>query len=221
MKYLIPLKELFESNADPGRALPMKAYMRNLSDFYGLTSPLRRDIFREFLMKNGLPVKEQLPELVKYAWSQPQREWQYFAMEITERFARKGDESLLQLAEFMITNKSWWDTVDYISPNIVGAILKKKKDLILPLTGKWMTSGNLWLQRSCLLFQLKYRDETDQALLFRFCEELSGHKDFFIRKAIGWSLREYSKRNPEVVREFVNRQPLSPLSKKEALRRIT
>jgi 3-methyladenine DNA glycosylase AlkD len=83
-----------------------------------------------------------------------------------------------------------------------------------------MGSENLWLQRSCLLFQLKYKLETDRELLFELCERLAGHKDFFIRKAIGWSLREYSKRNPQAVLWFVDSHSLSPLSYREAIKRI-
>jgi len=220
MEYLQPLREDFEKHANGKRAAGAKAYVRNLFDFYGLTSPERNQVLKGFLGSYGLPASEQLSELVQFAWEQPQREWQYIAMEITVKFAKKGDESLLPLATFMITHKSWWDTVDYISPNIAGAILKKKPEWIPGLIGEWMKSENKWLQRSCLLFQLKYRNDTDSVLLFRLCDQLSGHKDFFIRKAIGWSLREYSKRNPSAVLDFVNSHSLSPLSRKEATRRI-
>jgi 3-methyladenine DNA glycosylase AlkD len=220
MEYLDPIRESFEQHADPGRAVQMSAYMRHKSAFYGIAAPIRKEISREFIRNNGLPGKEQLESLVDYAWKQPEREWQYAVMEILERFARKGDEALLPVAEFMITQKSWWDTVDYIAPNIAGAVLKKHPERIPYQTERWMNSGNLWLQRACLLFQLKYRNETDQELLFRLCERLSDHKDFFIRKAIGWALREYAKRNPGAVLEFVNSHTLSPLSRKEALKRI-
>jgi 3-methyladenine DNA glycosylase AlkD len=220
MEYFQPLKESFEKRADPIIAAGAKAYMRNISEFYGLGSPLRRELLQEFIKNNGLPHTDQLETLVHFAWSQPQREWQYIAMEITERLARKRDGMILSLAGYMITHKSWWDTVDYISPNIAGAILKRNPGIIHPQIESWMQSENLWLQRSCLLFQLKYRNETDQALLFELCERLSGHKDFFIRKAIGWSLREYSKRNPQAVVQFVDSHPLSPLSYREAIKRI-
>jgi len=220
MDYLNPLRDAFEQHANPGRAVQMSAYMRHISAFYGIAAPIRQEISREFIRTHGLPGKEQLESLVVYAWNQQEREWHYAAMEILERFARKGDTTLLQLAEYMITRKSWWDTVDYIAPNIAGAVFKKHPELIPSQTDQWMNSGHLWLQRSCLLFQLKYRNETDQELLFRLCERSSGHKDFFIRKAIGWALREYSKRNPVAVVEFVNSHTLSPLSRKEALKRI-
>lgn len=220
MEYFAPIRKLFELNADPVKAAGAKAYMKDISEFYGLTAPTRRQVLQEFLKSQGLPQREDLGRLIEYAWNQPQREWQYIAMEITGRLARKGYPNLLVLSEFMITHKSWWDTVDYISPNIAGTVLSKNPGMIQDVTGEWMKSGNKWLQRACLLFQLKYKEKTDSELLFRLCDELSGHPDFFIRKAIGWSLREYSKSNPVAVSEFVKMHTLSPLSRKEATRLI-
>jgi 3-methyladenine DNA glycosylase AlkD len=221
MEYLQALKVAFEENTDPARAAGAKRYMRNISEFYGIDSPKRRELLLRFLGESGLPKIEQLPELVYYAWDQPQREWQYIAMEITARLARKAGPGLLELATFMITHKSWWDSVDFISPNIAGVVLKKYPELIPDQVEAWMQSGNMWLQRTCLLFQMKYRMDTDKDLLFSLCVRLSGHKDFFIRKAIGWSLREYSKRNPTAVLEFVNTHTISALSFREAVKRIT
>jgi 3-methyladenine DNA glycosylase AlkD len=220
MEYFEPLKQLFERHANPVYAAGAKKYMRNLSDFYGMGAPVRREILGNFLKKTGYPNAGMLKDVVDYTWAQPQREWQYAGMEILARFARSGAGEMLPLAEYMITHKSWWDTVDYIAPNIAGVVFKKNPELIAGQVESWMNSGNLWLQRSCLLFQLKYRNEVDIDLLFGLCEKLADHKDFFIRKAIGWSLREYSKRNPVAVLEFVNTRTLSPLSRKEALKRI-
>lgn len=220
MLYLEPLRVQFETHANPVYAAGAKAYMKNKSEFYGLGATLRREIQQEFLRQNGLPNPASLEELMEYSWEQPQREWQYIGMEIINKFAAKGGENLLKMSEYMISHKSWWDTVDYIAPNIAGSVLKRKPELIPGWTEKWMGSDNLWLQRSCLIFQLKYREKTDAGLLFEFCERLADHKDFFIRKAIGWSLREYSKRNPEAVLEFVNSHKLSGLSYREATRKI-
>jgi 3-methyladenine DNA glycosylase AlkD len=218
MQYFLALQIEFEKNADPLRAASVRSYMKDIADFYGMSAPIRQTLSREFFKQYGYPQKQYLEAIVHYAWEKPEREWQYVAMDIIEHYAKKGEEVVLPLAAYMITHKSWWDTVDFIASNIVGALLKKRPDLIPSQIEEWMQSENLWLQRSCLLFQLKYRKETDEELLFGLCERLSKHKNFFIRKAIGWSLREYSKHNPKAVLEFVQTHELSPLSSKEAIR---
>jgi len=218
--YFSELKSAFEKHADSSRAAGAKAYMRNKSEFYGLPSPERRQLVREFIAKSGYPPYELLEQIVRFAWEQPQREWQYVAMEIVEKSVKKADPNLLDLAEWMITNKSWWDSVDFVAPNIAGALFKKYPEIKMQYIGKWMESGNLWLQRSCLLHQLRDNKTADRVLLFNLCERLANHPDFFIRKAIGWSLRQYSKAFPEAVIDFVNTHELSNLSRKEALKVI-
>jgi len=217
-QYFAELIVAFEKNADPDRAASAKAYMRNKSEFYGLTSPVRKQLVKEFIAKAGYPSYYQLEEMVHFAWEQSQREWQYTAMEITEKFVKKADQSLLYLAEWMITNKSWWDSVDFVAPNIAGILFKKFPEAKMHYIENWMQSGNMWLQRSCLIHQLRYNKTADRALLFNLCERLADYPDFFIRKAIGWSLRQYSKDFPESVIDFVNKHELSNLSRKEALK---
>lgn len=219
-KYFADLRDAFEKNADPSIAAGAKTYMRNLSEFYGLPSPLRRQLTKEFIAKSGYPPYEQLDKMVRFAWEQPQREWQYVAMEILEKFNKKADQSILNLVEWMIMNESWWDSVDFIAPNIAGAVFKKYPEIKMQYIEKWMQSGNIWLQRSCLLHQLRDNKTADRDLLFNLCDRLSAHPDFFIRKAIGWSLRQYSKAFPEAVIDFVNTHKLSNLSHKEALKVI-
>ncbi|MEI6062417.1 MAG: DNA alkylation repair protein [Bacteroidota bacterium] len=220
-QYVADLGGEFEKHADPRIAAGAKAYMLNKWDYYGLPSPLRRQIVKEFIAKAGYPAYGELDQLVHFAWEQPQREWQYTAMEICGYFTKKAQPDLIDLAEWMITNKSWWDTVDYIAPNIAGILFKKYPETRMPSIESWMQSGHLWLQRSCLIHQLRYNDSLDSALLFNLCERLAGHPDFFIRKAIGWSLRQYSKASPEAVIEFVNSHEISNLSRKEALKVIS
>ncbi len=218
--YFASLTDEFEKQSDPVIAAGARAYMRNRSDYYGIPSPVRRQIVKDFTAKAGYPPYGQLTEMVHYAWEQPKREWQYTAMEITGRFVKKADPELIALAEWMITNKSWWDSVDYIAPNIAGMLFQKFPEVKMQYIESWMASGNLWLQRSCLIHQLRFNNSADRALLFNLCERLAAHPDFFIRKAIGWSLRQYSKAFPEAVIDFVNTHQLSNLSRKEALKVI-
>jgi len=146
---------------------------------------------------------------------------QYAGMEVLFRQRKKSSAESIGLLEWMITRKSWWDTVDYIAPNLVGNLFIAFPELRDETIENWMKSGNFWLQRSCLLFQLKYKANTDSGLLFNLCTRLAGEKEFFIRKAIGWSLREYAKTNPEAVKSFVDRTELSGLSKREALKHFS
>jgi 3-methyladenine DNA glycosylase AlkD len=220
-QYFTELTRAFEKHADPVRAAGAKAYMRNKSEYYGLSSPQRRQVVKEFIAKAGYPPYENLEEMVHFAWEQPQREWQYTAMQITARYVKKAGPELIDLAEWMITHKSWWDSVDFVAPNIAGMLFKRFPELKMQYIEKWMESGNLWLLRSCLIHQLRYNKTTEGTLLFELCERLADHPDFFIRKAIGWSLRQYSKFSPEAVIEFVNDHKLSNLSRKEALKVVS
>ncbi len=143
----------------------------------------------------------------------------YFAQELAENYIKKAERKDIELLEYMISHQSWWDTVDFISVKLVGVYFKIYPDSIESITQKWMKSGNIWLQRACLLFQLKYKKELDKDLLAAFIKELIGSKEFFINKAIGWVLREYSRTDAEWVQNFVNQTPeLSNLSRREALR---
>lgn len=220
-QYFDDLQQSFEKHANPEIAAGYKAYMRNKWDYYGLGSPLRRQLVKEFIAKSGYPAYENLEELVQFAWDQPQREWQYTAMEIAASFVKKKAEAdMIDLAEWMIMNKSWWDSVDYVAPNIAGVLFQRFPGIKMEYIDKWLQSGHLWLLRSCLIHQLRFNKTADRDLLFSLCERLADHPDFFIRKAIGWSLRQYSKAYPEVVIDFVNNHQLSPLSRKEALKAI-
>jgi 3-methyladenine DNA glycosylase AlkD len=117
----------------------------------------------------------------------------------------------------MLTTRSWWDSVDWIS-KLVGQHFRRYPALIRPVTARWMDSGLLWLQRCCLIFQLFYKDKTDTELLFEYIRRVSRSKEFFLQKGAGWALRQYSRTNPEAVRQFIENTPLAPLTKREGLR---
>ena len=215
--YLIPVKKLFRNYADPVKAVGAKAYMRNQFEFYGFQTPVRRMLTRE-IFAQGLPSVDQLPGIVKDAWQLPQREIQYFAIELVARLKKDWSPDMIPLIEEMITEKSWWDSVDNIASMITGPYFRKFPAQIKPVTQKWNRSDNFWLQRSSILFQKAYREKTDTALLSKYILHCAGSKEFFIQKAIGWSLREYAKTDPEWVLEFVQKHSLAALSKREALK---
>lgn len=216
-KYLLPLVHAYENNSDTDTAVQMKKYMRNQFDFFGIVSPVRKEVYKEFISKNGLIPPCDKEEIVRWCWDAPQREYQMFAMEFLGKSAKKEGVHVLDIYEYMIITKPWWDTVDYIAANLVGTYFKNFPEHIPEITKRWMESGNIWLQRTCLLFQLKYKSNLNTKLLESFIITLSKSNEFFIRKAIGWILREYSKTNSDYVISFVANHKLSNLSKREAL----
>jgi 3-methyladenine DNA glycosylase AlkD len=216
--YIKPLEIAFHKHSDAGIAVPMKKYMKDRYDYFGIKSPLRKEIYREHKLKYGLIPQQDTEEIIKWCWQQPQREYQYFAMEFLGRASKKVDQDIINLYVHIITNKSWWDTVDYIAANLVGNYLKQFPQRTEELTSQWMSSNDMWLQRTCLLFQLKYKSAMDTELLHSFISRLAGSKEFFIRKAIGWVLREYSKTDAEFVVDYVNKFQMSGLSQREALK---
>ncbi len=210
--------EVFRQYADPEQAVPMAKYLRNKFDFLGIKTPLLREISKPLFSKENLPDIDTAPEIVQELWSQPEREFQQFAIELIRKYAKTSPPHWIDLYQSLITQKSWWDTVDGLAVWHVGEHFRKYPDLIRDYTSRWMKSGNIWLQRTCLIFQLMYREETDFELLQSFIIPLSGSKEFFIQKAIGWSLRQYSRTNSKGVLDFVDRQPLADLSYREATR---
>ncbi len=219
--YVQVLVETYSPFANAEKAIPMAKYMKNQSKFLGIKTPERREIKKQFIKRYGLPPEEIFEETIRQLWELPYREYQYFAMELADKYTKNAPKERIKLYEWMIMNKSWWDSIDYIAPHLVAKLFKQYPDLIEEYTNKWIESGNIWLQRSAILFQLKYKKETDLKLLYSIIERLNGTKEFFINKAIGWILREYSKTDPSEIQSFVKNHPeLSNLSKREALKII-
>jgi 3-methyladenine DNA glycosylase AlkD len=219
--YLNKIVDTLKSAGDPDKAIPMKAYMKHQFDFLGIKSPERRELSKPLLRKNSLPATDQIWPVIRELWILPQREFQYFAMELIEKYNENMNKRWIDHYEYLIVHKSWWDTVDFVAINLVGQYFIRFPEMIPEKTGKWMKSGDIWLQRSCLLFQLKYKKNTDTDLLVSFILPLSVSSEFFIKKAIGWSLREYSKTDPDWVQSFILNHELPALSKKEGLKRIS
>jgi len=220
--YLIPLKDYLLENSNTENALQMERYMKNLFEFYGVPSSIRGSFFNHYIANHGMPELLKLNEIIAELWKKPQREYQYFGMELLKKLHKNINEESIDLYEFMIVKKSWWDTVDFIAATLVGTYFKKYPSNINKKTSEWLASDNIWLQRTVLLFQLKYGEKTDTRLLIRAITELSPSKEFFIRKAIGWALRQYSKFNPDFVLQFTEtyKNKLSGLSYQEALKVI-
>jgi 3-methyladenine DNA glycosylase AlkD len=214
------LQAHYTPHRNPEKAESMSRYMKNQFPFLGIQTPERRQLLRTFLAEHGKPAKEDLPAIVRGLWALPEREYPIIALDLLEKNIKHIDESFVPLFEEIITTKSWWDTVDYIAARLVGTVFAASPHLISHYIPKWMESGNMWLQRSAILFQLKYKSNTDTNLLFSIIQELSDSKEFFIQKAIGWALREYAKTDAQAVLQFAEAHSLAPLSKREALKHI-
>jgi len=192
--------------------------MKNKFEFFGVKSPVRKEIQKLFFAKDKLPPKPDVEKVVRELWSMPERELQYFAMELFWKFKRQFEEKDIELMEFMVVTKSWWDTVDMVAGRLMAEYFLKFPHKRKEYVDKWLVSGNIWLQRSATLFQLNYKEKMDVELLSYVISFLLGSNEFFINKAIGWVLRNYSKTNPAWVTEFADKTELSNLSRREALR---
>ncbi|WP_419873985.1 DNA alkylation repair protein [Candidatus Pristimantibacillus sp. PTI5] len=215
------LEALFREHADPEKALPMEAYMRGQFVFLGIKTPERTALLRAFWKQHVKPKGEELLEAAEYLWQLPEREFHYIAMGLLEKYGKEALPAHIDRLERWITTHSWWDTVDFLASHLVGYQLSKYPELIDACTERWIVSENMWLRRTALLFQLRYKHHTDTERLFGYIRITKDESEFFIRKAIGWALREYAKTDAVSVHRFVKETPLSPLSKKEALKHLS
>ncbi len=216
--YVTQLITHLEPHANPVDAVPMKAYMRNQFEYLGLKTGRLSELRKAFVVNRGLPHLSDLDEVLLDLWHLPQREYQYIALGLLDSLAQSLPPETIVTMETMLQTKSWWDTVDSLSGTNIGRHFKRFPDVRDAYIPKWRASDDFWLRRACLLFQLGYKQDTDFELLKSLILENLGSKEFFINKAIGWSLRTYSRVDAQAVRDFVAATPLHPLSAREALK---
>jgi 3-methyladenine DNA glycosylase AlkD len=218
--YVASLKTLFEQNSDPVQAAPMKKYMRDQFEYLGIKTPKNIALQKEFFEEQGFPQLSELELVLRDLWSLPQREFQYVAVGLLGRSNKELPAKFIKTIEYMLITKSWWDTVDSIAGGTVGVHFRRFPDVRTKYLAKWRASDNFWLRRTTILFQLNYKKDTDFDLLCEIiCENLDS-KEFFINKAIGWSLRQYARIDPKAVTKFVKSTPLHPLSRREAMKHL-
>lgn len=209
------VREAFRAQGKPDVAEGQMAYMRHQFAYFGLKMPAWTALTKDLLKTHGLPEGTALQALVRLCFADEHREMQYFALECVQKSMKKQPAGFIHFLEELICSKSWWDTVDWMATKMVGVHFQRHPELIRPVTERWMASGQLWLQRVCLIFQLKYKEKTDTELLFRYIRQVAGSKEFFLQKGAGWALREYSKTNPEAVRHFLAETAVAPLTRRE------
>lgn len=217
--FIKTLTQKFKENANANNAAAMEKYLKNHFPFYGIKTEARRQILKECLKENEKKVQKSIRSIALDLYENPHRECHSSAVELLIKYMKnnyvKSDRVLI---ETFIRQNSWWDTVDFLAKYLLGNYLLQYPDETDALIKRFSNSSNMWLNRSAILFQLSYKDNTNPILLFRECEKHAESKEFFIQKAIGWALREYAKINPLLVEDFVHNSDLKPLSRREALR---
>lgn len=214
------LVEKFRAHGNKELAGTMSAYMKNQFAFLGIQSPLRKQLLKEYFGEYHLPDVSEFQEEAWELYQLPEREYQYAAIVLLEKMAKHLAAADLLFLRKMIEEKSWWDSVDSIAPTLVGRLVKAEREAGTKIMLDWSASGNMWTNRAAILHQLKFKKETDAALLARIIRRHTGSSEFFYQKAIGWALREYAKTDSEWVKKFVAASTLKPLSKREALKNI-
>lgn len=211
--------DAFRASGNPDYAQQQIRYLRHQFEFFGLPMPRWMPLTRDLHAAHGIPDGDDLKALVRLCFQDDHRELHYFALETVQKALKKQPADFINFLEELICARSWWDSVDWIA-KLVGIHFKKHPALIYAVTERWMGSGNIWLQRVSLIFQLTYKEKTDTELLFSYIRRLAGSREFFIQKGAGWALRQYAKTNPEAVQEFVDNTKLAPLTRREALKNI-
>lgn len=216
------LREAFEPHADQDRANGMTNYMRNQFPFVGIQTTPRRKLARAALSGLPRPSEREVVEASTALYQLAPREYQYAAVELVAANVTGCSPAFVDHLEWMVTTKSWWDTVDGLASAAAGPLVLQHPALVETMD-RWIEHENIWLVRTAILHQLRYKSRTDTARLFAYCKRRAEEREFFIRKAIGWALREYSKTDPNAVREFIhsNESVLSGLSKREGMLWIT
>lgn len=216
------LRKTFEENANAVFAEGMHNYMKGQYNFYGIKMGPRRQLARPFFQEAKRLSKKELLECADRLYKEPKHEMHHMAVEFLEKNLKgdKLEKSDMKVFEKMVLKHSWWDTVDVIAPRLMARYFEKFPEERNKKVDEWIASGNTWLIRCSLLFQLKAKDKTDVPYLFETILRVSHTKEFFINKAIGWMLRELSKQDPDTVRDFIeeNEDKLSNLSKREGLK---
>lgn len=212
---LLEIIDCLEARADNARALDMSKYMKNKFEFFGVRASVRNEIWKPYF-KEAKKTKKIDWDFIEICFKHDKRECQYTAayyLKYMKKFLVEDD--IPRLKELVLT-KSWWDTVDILD-KVIGSIIYNNKKLY-PIMLEWSKDDNIWLRRVAIDYQLLRKENTDVQLLEKILINNLNHKEFFVNKAIGWALRDYSKTNPQWVRNFIenHKENMASLSIREA-----
>ena len=217
----VSINEALKKIGDSEKAKGMQAYMKTTQEFYGVQAGPRRKSFKAIARNFKNITREEYEQIIFELWNGHYREEMYQALEVAEHYRNYRDLESWSIYERLVKSASNWDTLDWIAGKLVSPLILQHRELEQTLV-KWSKSENFWVRRASLLAHLHHKDETNTELLAETILKLSHEQEFFIRKAIGWILRDYSYSNPEWVLAFVQKHhdALSGLSKREALKQI-
>lgn len=208
--------------ADPEKAAGMQAYMKTDMPFYGVQKPGRALILRRLVAEFAPADRNGYEDLVLTLWRLPHREEKYLAQGVAAAFPEHIVPESFPIYERFVVEGAWWDFVDEAATHLIRHLVLENGDVTWPIIDRWNDDGNMWRRRTSLICQVGAKARTDADRLFRFCLARAHEGEFFIRKAIGWALRDYANTDPEAVAAFVSRHRglLSGLSFREATRHI-
>lgn len=218
--YWAPLALALSHKANGHRAQQMAKYMRGQFAFYGIDATTVKELTAHFNRSTPLPSSLSLQDCINWCWEQPQREWQYIGQRQLYRFRQQLQLNDHPWLATLTLQCAWWDTVDFLAGTIWGYYFKQFPSQREQLIPAWIEGDEMWLQRVAILFQLKYKTATNTDWLLYAIEACKSDNDFFIRKAIGWALRQYARIDPYWVKRYVDTAGLSNLSRREALKHI-
>lgn len=219
MRFCSDLENDFRKASSRELAIPMEIYMKNNFTYFGIKTEKRRAIFKSIYEQNKAEVKSNFRAIAWELFQMKEREFHQTAIDLlVKEFKKNFVLEDIQFIEKLVITNSWWDSVDTIAKYILGGYLLQFPSETLKVIEHFSNSENMWLNRSSILFQLSYKEKTNFEILKTECEKHKHSNEFFIQKAIGWALRDYSRFNPKEVKVYVNSTNLKPLSKREALR---
>jgi 3-methyladenine DNA glycosylase AlkD len=215
------LRRRLEAASAPDRAELMSAYLRNQFPFLGIGAKDRRAATRPTLVAAKTASTDELIAFAAACWEEPEREFAYVACDVLRTQAPRLEPRHLDAVRSLLTARSWWDTIDPLATRTVGTMVRTNPELVGTMD-RWVHSDDFWLARTAILHQLLFGEATDAQRLLSYCEARAGDDEFFIRKAIGWALRQYARVDPAAVRTFVvaHDGELSGLTKREALKHL-
>jgi 3-methyladenine DNA glycosylase AlkD len=210
------------TRADPAKAPRMAAYLKTDMPFYGVQKQGRTEVMRGVRRRFPITTRDDYRAAITALWDQPHREEKYLAVGIATRHREYLTFDELPLLRRLITEGAWWDFVDEVAARGVGHVLLHERELMGPELDVWIDDADMWIRRSALIAHLGHKERTDEEQLFTHCLKRAHEKEFFIRKAIGWALRQYARTAPEAVRTFAleHRDQLSGLTFREATKHL-